>query len=44
MGVPGRVKVLGSNFASLRPCEKLGFTAAGQEPPHADLEWRASLP
>ncbi len=42
LGVPGRVKVMASNFASLRLCEKIGFTVAGQEPPYADLEWRAA--
>lgn len=42
LGVPGRVKVMASNCASLRLCEKIGFTVAGQEPPYADLEWRAA--
>lgn len=42
LGVPGRVKVMAGNFASLRLCEKIGFTVAGQEPPYADLEWRAA--
>ncbi len=42
LGVPGRVKVMAGNWASLRLCEKIGFTVAGQEPPYADLEWRAA--
>ena len=41
LGLPGRVKVMGGNFASLRLCEKVGFIVAGQEPPYIDLEWRA---
>jgi GNAT superfamily N-acetyltransferase len=42
LGIPGRVKVLGGNFASLRLCEKVGFTVVAQEPPFVDLEWRAA--
>ena len=40
LGLPGRVKVLGHNGASLRLCEKVGFTVVGQEPPFVELEWR----
>ncbi len=40
LGIPGRAKVLSGNFASLRLCEKVGFTVAAQEPPYVDLEWR----
>ena len=41
LGIPGRVKVLSSNVASLRLCEKAGFVVAGESPPYVDLEWRA---
>lgn len=44
LGIPGRVKVIGGNVASLRLCEKIGFTVAGQTPPYVDLEWRAPAP
>jgi len=39
LGVPGTVKVLGHNTASLRLCAKLGFTVAGEDPPYLDLIW-----
>ena len=38
-GVPGTVKVLGNNTASLRLCAKLGFIVAGEDPPYLDLIW-----
>ena len=41
LGIPGRVKVMGSNAASLRLCQKVGFTVTAREPPYVDLEWRA---
>jgi ribosomal protein S18 acetylase RimI-like enzyme len=40
-GIPGRVKVMSGNAASLRLCEKIGFSIVGEEPPFVDLEWRA---
>jgi ribosomal protein S18 acetylase RimI-like enzyme len=40
LSLPGTVKVLSSNAASLRLCEKLGFFVASEEPPFLNLEWR----
>lgn len=42
LGVPGRVRVMSGNVASLRLCEKLGMTVRGQTPPFVELEWRAA--
>ena len=39
-GIPGRVKVLSANVASLRLCEKVGMVVAGHQPPYVALEWR----
>ena len=39
LGVPGRVKVMGSNVASLRLCQKLGMVVRAQVPPFVELEW-----
>lgn len=41
-GVPGRVKVMGTNMASLRLCQKLGMVVRGQVPPFVELEWRGA--
>ena len=41
LGVPGRVRVLATNIASLRLCQKLGMTPREQTPPFVELEWRA---
>jgi GNAT superfamily N-acetyltransferase len=42
LGLPGRVKVMSSNVASLRLCQKLGMTLRQDMPPMVELEWRAS--
>ena len=41
LGVPARVKVLMHNVASLRLCQRIGFTVRTEEPPFLELEWRA---
>jgi GNAT superfamily N-acetyltransferase len=41
LGLPGRVKVLSTNTASLRLCQRLGMTLHADMPPHVELEWRA---
>jgi GNAT superfamily N-acetyltransferase len=41
LGVPARVKVLMHNVASLRLCQRVGFTLRREEPPFVELEWRA---
>jgi GNAT superfamily N-acetyltransferase len=42
LGLPGRVKVLSTNTASLRLCQRLGMTLRADEPPFVELEWRAA--
>ncbi len=42
LGRPVRCKVMMHNAASLRMCEKAGFSKIGEEPPFMDLEWRPS--
>lgn len=39
LGLPGRVKVMSGNIASLRLCQRLGMTVRGTEPPFVELEW-----
>jgi GNAT superfamily N-acetyltransferase len=41
LGVPGRVNVLGQNVASLRLCQRLGFSVNAQRPPFVELIWHA---
>jgi GNAT superfamily N-acetyltransferase len=41
LGLPGRVKVLSGNIASLRLCQRLGMTLRADIPPFVELEWRA---
>lgn len=41
LGMPARVKVLTHNTASLRLCQRLGFTLRTELPPFVELEWRA---
>jgi GNAT superfamily N-acetyltransferase len=41
LGVAARVKVLMHNVASLRLCQRVGFTVRQEEPPFVELEWRA---
>lgn len=40
LGLPGRVKVLTSNLASLRLCHRLGMTLRAEMLPFVELEWR----
>jgi GNAT superfamily N-acetyltransferase len=40
LGLPGRVKVMASNVASLRLCQRLGMTLREDIPPMVELEWR----
>jgi len=40
LGLPGRVKVLSTNVASLRLCRRLGMTPRQEIPPFVELEWR----
>ena len=39
LGLPGRVKVLSSNTASLRLCSRIGMTLRADIPPYVELEW-----
>jgi GNAT superfamily N-acetyltransferase len=41
LGLPARVNVLGQNVASLRLCERLGFSVKAQRPPFVELIWHA---
>ena len=41
LGLPARVKVLSTNTASLRLCQRLGMTLHADLPPYVELEWRA---
>lgn len=41
LGLPGRVKVMTTNVASLRLCQRLGMTVRAETPPFVELEWRA---
>jgi GNAT superfamily N-acetyltransferase len=41
LGLPARVKVLSTNTASLRLCQRLGMTLRADIPPYVELEWRA---
>lgn len=41
LGLPGRVKVLAGNTASLRLCERLGMSLRAELPPFVELEWQA---
>ena len=40
LSLPARVKVLVTNRASLRLCERLGFRRLEESPPFIQLEWR----
>jgi len=40
LGLPGRVKVLSGNAASLRLCRRVGMTMRRDIPPFVELEWR----
>jgi GNAT superfamily N-acetyltransferase len=40
LGVPGRVKVVATNTASRRLCERVGMTLRAEIPPFVELEWR----
>jgi len=40
LGLPGRVKVLATNAASLRLCRRIGMTVRQEIPPFVELEWR----
>lgn len=42
LGLPGRVKVMSTNVASLRLCQRLGMTLRANIPPLVELEWRAT--
>jgi GNAT superfamily N-acetyltransferase len=42
LGLPGRVKVMAGNIASLRLCQRLGMTKRREVPPFVELEWLAS--
>jgi GNAT superfamily N-acetyltransferase len=42
LGLPARVKVMSTNVASLRLCQRLGMTLRANIPPFVELEWRAT--
>lgn len=44
LGLPGRVKVLSGNIASIRLCQRLGMTLRSEAPPFVELEWRPAAP
>jgi len=44
LSLPARVTVLATSVASLRLCERLGFTRRGETPPFVELEWKPGLP
>ena len=43
LGLPGRVKVMSTNLASLRLCQRLGMTLRQDIPTMVELEWRPPL-
>jgi len=40
LGVPARVNVMAHNIASLRLCQRLGFTQNAENPPYVELTWQ----
>jgi GNAT superfamily N-acetyltransferase len=40
LGLPGRVKVMAGNIASIRLCQRLGMTPRSEQAPFVELEWR----